>query len=281
MGKSKTIQEHEDKHVEFQDYLKTITTDLKEKAEIEATEFNKKIAEFYGKNDYTIIQQGERWDYRQKDEFNLESITQAITQIVDAAFSEESGGASKEYRDLALDLGKNIVLNALKVFEMSSAVEYSHAYTAETVAPGVTMHLLVVTDSYMNKKMFGSDSIIENYIIYRVGYSEELMKTEAKIALADKQIALMKRYLDDLSRCESAFMEKFMEGKVTEAELVSHSNMVLYMDASITNCLRKLGIEIPLTAKTIRRDVAKIQEIVESNHYSEAGKNALHTLLAR
>lgn len=58
MGKSKNIQEHEEKHVEFQDYLKTITTDLKEKAEVEATEFNKKIAEFYGKNDYTIIQQG-------------------------------------------------------------------------------------------------------------------------------------------------------------------------------------------------------------------------------
>ena len=58
-------------------------------------------------------------------------------------------------------------------------------------------------------------------------------------------------------------------------------NLRSQLEASITNCLRKLGIEIPLTAKTIRRDVAKIQEIVKSNHYSEAGKNALHTLLAR
>lgn len=282
MGKSDSIKDHEAKNNEFQEYMNKIKEDLKNKAAKEITDFGTQIDEFYGKNSHVIVQEGQRWDFRQRSEFNLDSITKAVESIVDSVFTimeEKKEGVEKDYKVLALEMGKNIVLNALKIFETSSVIEYSHSYTAETIAPGLTMHMLVATDSYINDKAFGNESIIENFIMFKVIYSEELSQAEAKMALYDKQIKLLHVYLDNLTKAEREFMEKLISGMVEEKELMLHSSIVAYMRSSIEYCMNILGVKSPVQAAFRISNPAKIQSLLTDDTYSEKGKKALRTLL--
>lgn len=283
MGKSKTIKDHEEKNKEFQEYIKKIKEDIQTKAVKEVAEFAEKIKAFYGNNSHVIVQEGERWDFRQKSEFNLDSIGKAIEGIVDSTFAimeEKKEGMEKDYKVLALEMGKNIVLHALKIFETSSVIEYSHSYTAETIAPGLTMHMLVVTDSYTNDKYFDKESIIENYIIFKVIYSEELSQAEAKMAVYDKQIKLLNGYMNNLAAAEETFMKRLVSEKgVEEKELLLHSQIVGYMRASMEYCMTLLGISHPVKAKPRTATSTKIQRLLTDNTYSENGKKALRKLL--
>ena len=283
MGKSKSIKDQEKMNQNFQEYLKTLKDSLKEKVAEESENFAEKIKAFYDKKSYTVMQEGERWDFRQKDEFNLDSITDVINSVIDAAFSPGEGKPSDmtnhEYRDTAAQVGKNIVLNSLKIFEATSIVEFTHSYTAETVAPGLTLHMLVVTDSFANEHWLGNESIIENYIVFQLIYSEDIAKAEAKLALYDKQIQLMNTYLNTLNGVERQFMEKIISGGVTEAELKLHSSLTLYMRSSITDCIQMLGGITPVQTISYRPYINQIQEILKGNQYTEEGKTALKKLL--
>lgn len=229
------------------------------------------------------MKEGERWDFRQKDEFNLDSIINVIDSIVETVFSPGENKpttlTNQEYRDSATQVGKNIILNVLKIFQASSVVEFTHSYIAETVAPGLTLHMLVVTDSFANEHWLGNENIIENYIIFQLIYSEDIAKTEAKLVLYDKQIKLMHTYLETMNTVEQQFMEKLVSGEVDEAELKLHTNLTLYMRSSISSCIAILGGTVSVQVISYTQYARQIQEIPEGSQYTNEGKTALKRLL--
>ena len=89
----------------------------------------------------------------------------------------------------------------------------------------------------------------------------------------------MTTYLDTLNASEEEFMKKLVAGKVDEAELKLHSSFTLYMRSSIASCIEMLGGTTPVKAISYRAYAGKIQEILESNRYTEEGKGALRKLL--
>lgn len=286
MGKSKTIKDQEDLNSEFQGYLASLQADMSKKVETELERFNKSLNEFYGDGPRNVMEEGEKWDYRQKSEFNLDSIVAAINSIIDVAFAEGSPEASSvtanaEYRANAAALGKNVVLNALQVFTVSQVIEFSHSYVAQTVAPGLTLHMLIATDSYSNQKWFNNENIIENYITYKLIYSEEKAKAEQKLVLYDKQIKLLTTYLNSLQEMEDAFMKKLIAGKVASQELEMHSNIVVYMRTSITSCIVQLGGTTPVRAnKHIDADTrGAVQKVLVSSEYTDTSKSAFKKML--
>ncbi|MGN0318675.1 MAG: hypothetical protein ACI4E1_12165 [Lachnospira sp.] len=285
MGKSKSIQQHVDTNEEFQIYLKKLQASMVEKVEKDNKDFIDKVNSFYEGKSYVTMQEGERWDYRQRNEFNLDSISEAVKGIVDSTFDSQDDDKKKEkpdqeYKELAFQIGKNIVLNALNIFKASSTIEYSHSYTAETVCPGLTLHMLVATDSYSDSHWLGSENIIESYIVYKLIYSKDVAEADVEIDLFRKQKLLIQAYNETLCASENAFMTKLLTGEVSETELIAHSNITLYMRNSIQDCMNILGIGRQVKAvHRSQNDLMKLNALLSNEMYSNEGKQALRKLL--
>ena len=250
MGKSKSITDVQKDNTDFQKFLEEIQKGLKAKAEIEAKDFEKKVTEFYKdkKIDYTILAEGEKYDYTLTSEMGVSTLKNTIGNMVNALFGladqskkgevvidkTENGSVVSNvtdevmnsiklilvYRNMAAAVVTNLMTELLGIFSTKLEVKSSHNYAAEAIAPGLRLHIDVYADSCVSEQFFKNDSIIENYMRFQLIYSSKLAQLEGNMYT---QLILEARKTK-LAKAMSAFDDTLLEMTMnpeTSTELLS------------------------------------------------------------
>lgn len=228
MGKSKAIKSAEQLNAEFQAYLLEIQKSLKDRAKTQTEEFSYKVEEFYKSSNFDkyMIMSGESIDFRQMHEFNLDQISAAIKSITDTVFTGKSKGEGTteqtqekvktilDYKELAIKTATGVVMAALDAFKLSTNITYETHYVAESICPGLTLHLLISTDSYHRGGIFNNDVIIETVLNYQLVFSYGKGQTEMDISYLDKRINYILSLTNKLTDMEEKISNYMMDPSI-------------------------------------------------------------------
>lgn len=253
MGKSKSIADAQRDNTEFQKFLEDIQQGLKAKADVEAKDFEKKVDDFYKdkKIDYTILAEGEKYDYTLTSEMGLSTLKDTINRMINALFGLADTSSKGEvvidktdngsvisnvtnevmdsiklilvYRNMAATVVTNLMTELMGIFSTKLEVRSSHNYAAEAIAPGLRLHIDVYADSCVNEKLFKNDSIVENYAKFRLIYSSKLAQLEGNMYT---QLILEARKTK-LAKAMSAFDDELLE--ITMDPETSDEKLNIYM----------------------------------------------------
>lgn len=203
----------------YQNQIKNVQSQLKVKCDAERKDFDEKTDAFYKDSNYDhlIIAQGEKWNYRLTSELGMDVLQNKIASMVNSIFGilddpnasgkkeidkTENGSVVLElsdeikaalklvsvYKQMASIAATNFIIGVMNLFSTSLNITSSHDYSAEALAPGLTLHIDVYSDMFDNEKFLNSDKIIENYIRFELIYSNKLALTTSSMNSITKLI---------------------------------------------------------------------------------------------
>lgn len=249
MGKSPKIQEVQKTQDNFQSFLTDIQGKLKEKCDREAQDFDSKVDSFYKEHGYDqiVIGEGEKWDYRLSSEFGIMTLKDRIHELMNSVFgivetsdegtktvdSTENGNVSVEvskevvtalktihfYKNLAATAATNFLVGMLDVFGTSLEVTTTHNYSAQQVAPGLTLHIDLYSDSYADQQFLKEEKIIENYMRFKLIYSYELATTISAIQSVNMLIGKICEQEMKLTDFDNQFFDLSLDMTVSDEKL--------------------------------------------------------------
>lgn len=207
MGKSQKIQDAAAKDKEFEDFLLQRQEESRPKIEAYEEKFDKEVATFYEKkkSEYITIAEGEKWDYHLSSELGLGALKQRVIELVYGIFGVESQGKTGKqeidktdngsvvmelsenvlsviklvnvYKAMAAAAAANFIFQVMNMFSTKLDISESHNYNAQTLTPGLTLHLDFYNFNYSNAKFLKSDQIVMNYMRFQLIYSYSLAQT--------------------------------------------------------------------------------------------------------
>ena len=212
MGKSNSIQNAEKADENFKNFLQNIQNDLVEKFEKEGEQFETEVKKFYtdSKYDMLLIAEGHKWDYHLMSECGVSTLQEKVKKMVSSFFGitelEEKENLDEvvevdktENGSIKMPISENTMnaLNIIKVFKglaIASAVNFligifdvlsdkleisaQHNYSAQTIAPGLKLHVDFYSATYSNESFLKNDRIIESYVRFKLIYSYALADVE-------------------------------------------------------------------------------------------------------
>ena len=247
MGKSKSIQNQQKQNQEFQDYLDEIQQKLKEKAKDNEAKFEEEIKEHYGAEYGSLIHiaTAEKFDFRQLNEVTLDNLAKVIQGTInaispgDGQTKDIKEDAKKEvativdYKAMAAAVASNLIMAALNGLTTSSEITYSCDYKAESLCPGLTLHILVANDSYKSSRWFSNTEIVESYVKYQLMFSYQRAGTEVDIQYFSNQAVTIEKYQTALNILQAHYIEMLTDPLVHE-EVVAIEKRINLMEAQIT-----------------------------------------------
>ena len=81
------------------------------------------------------------------------------------------------FKNLAATAATNFLIGMFDMFSNSLEISTSHDYSAQTIAPGLTLHVDLYSDSYANEHFLHNDKIVEHYVRFKLIYSYALAGT--------------------------------------------------------------------------------------------------------
>lgn len=248
MGKSKSIQEQQKQNQEFQNYLDEIQKNLKGKAKENEEKFEAEIKTFYGDEYGKLIHMGgaEKFDFRQVNEVTLDNLARVVQDTVDAIFpgSKQSEDVKEDvkkaassivnYKDMVVHVASSLIMAALKGLEVSTAVNYSCEYKAESLCPGLTLHILVANNSYRSSRWFSNTEIVESYIKYELIFSYQRAGAEIDVQFFNGLLSRIEKYQEALNVLVDRYTEMIVDPSASPEEVDSIEKKMNTMDTQIT-----------------------------------------------
>lgn len=216
MGKSASIAKMEQDNKEFQRFMSGLVDDMKTYADKYVTSFQDSIDEFYqGKKDgVTAIEEKSHWDYQFDSQFSMERIHSIINKTADEVFGQltdpekvEIMKALENYKTMAAKLAVNFLSNILVALTWGQTAEYRNDTQHLSLGPGLTMHIMVVEKYYDSSKFFENQKIVQNYIFYKLAFSEDLAKSEIAIDFYTKCMKSIEESSDAYDRLYQKWMD--------------------------------------------------------------------------
>lgn len=241
MGRSPSIQDLENKEDEYRAYLAKIQLQLNQKAAESEKEMNDRIDSFYKQNNYSQINfiSGKNADFMQSSEWSLSNVKKIIDAISKAVFGSSGGNIpegttveNKEQVSSSIEEAENLQLYiASKCFDVlsgivtsfgsSSSVSYNSSYKDVSLGNGLHLFAMVVADSYKSQSFFDNQEIYEYLYVYKVFFSTDEAKTEAKISvvsLYEDQVETFKNKIEQL-------LQQLNDGKISGEQYQSLSEI--------------------------------------------------------
>jgi len=205
MGRSQSIQEMESKEDEYRKYLAKIQDQLNQRAAAAEKDMSDRVTDFYKHNNYDMIDfiSGKNADFMQSSEWSLSNVKKIIDAISKAVFGASGGKTpdgtvvtNKEKVTESIAESENLQLYiAGKCFDVlsgivdsfgsASSVSYSSSYKEVALGNGMHLFAMVVADSYKSQSFFENQEIYQYLYIYKVFYSTEEARTQAKMEITE------------------------------------------------------------------------------------------------
>ena len=238
MGKSQKIQDAAVKDKEFEDFLRQRQEESQPQIEAYEGKFEKDAARFYEntESEYITIAEGEKWDYHLSSEVGLGTLKQRVTEMVYSVFGAEALGKTGKqevdktdngsvvmelsesvllvlklinvYKMMAVAAAANFIIQVMDMFGTKLDISESHNYNAQTLTPGLTLHLDLYNFNYSNARFLKSDQIVMKYLRFQLIYSYSLahtitdqdciQKLQESIAYQAENLVTLKKQLVDM-----------------------------------------------------------------------------------
>ncbi|SHJ93036.1 hypothetical protein SAMN02745163_02854 [Clostridium cavendishii DSM 21758] len=255
MGRSNSINNLANQNQEFNNYMSQCTTNLKNRTKSETDEFLSKVDEFYSCNkwDKKPLGDGEHYDYCQKSEFSLDGVTETIKGIAKAVFGGDSSPKGTtiqkteevakailsiaDFQLLALNAATAFITNIMDAFRNSASANYQYTISSQSLAPGLTLHVLCLNDSFQRKDFFNNEFIIENVFSFKLIYSFGKAMVEENMEYFQKHAQLIAK----LESSQDTLQDKYNEALVdptTSQETLDLLQKRLDMTTSMINKYR-------------------------------------------
>lgn len=123
------------------------------------------------------------------------------------------------YKNLAATAATNFLVGMLDVFGTSLEVTTTHNYSAQQVAPGLTLHIDLYSDSYADQQFLKEEKIIENYMRFKLIYSYELATTISAIQSVNMLIGKICEQEMKLTDFDNQFFDLSLDMTVSDEKL--------------------------------------------------------------
>lgn len=198
MGQSNTIEEQQKKNTEFQKYVDTMRADLNKSQVEQATELDKRIKAHYSKysDDASLISSSYQ-HLTTVSEWSLASVNVMIDSCRKAIFGGKlPDGAKKDTPTAEVNVAIQAMTNldlliANAAFDAIQGLLTSAGSKTETgisiktdeklLAPGMTLFITVMENSYNRKDFFSNESIIQTLFLFDVRFSIKEGKAVSKL----------------------------------------------------------------------------------------------------
>ncbi len=205
MGKASKIKDYSRAKMEFNSYMDELEKEMGEYAKKYQAEFLAEVDNFYADDKTRVQIEGKSYrDYQIETEFSMKNIKEIIENTTSEIFTFSSGGEEKEeqkimsalesYKDMATKIAVNFLTNVLSSLCFSPSSSYQYDIQHVSVAPGLTLHVLVVEKYYDGKGYFERKRIIQNFIEYKLIYSKVLAAGQMDIDYFTNQMREYSEY---------------------------------------------------------------------------------------
>ena len=186
MGKARDINNLEKQDMRFAEFMKRMEQQMDADSVKYLDEFYGKIESFYMEKRQSFIQiaEGKHFDYQLETKFSMENISRIVKMTSKETFkslgTEEEGLTDilTNYEELAAKIAIYFFTKILASLTMKQTAEYNIQQIS--VAPGITLHLLIVQMYYDGDGFFGGNRIIQSFICYKLCFSKDLVRVEAE-----------------------------------------------------------------------------------------------------
>lgn len=202
MGTSATIKSQEEKNAEFANYVDKQRADLDGRANAEVENISKKAKDYYAKfkDDTSLVSSNYRHLTTVK-EWSLDSINQMINTCQRAIFGGPLPDGAK--RDtpkpevtkaiaamgnlelLVANAAFDAVQGILSTISTKMTTEVSVKEDIKVLAPGLTLFVTVMENSYSSKAFLDNESILQTFFIFDARFS--IAQGNAQSRLQDLQ----------------------------------------------------------------------------------------------
>jgi uncharacterized protein YktA (UPF0223 family) len=152
------------------------------------------IANAFTSEDKPLISKAsdEVYDWRQSDVNNLDVIAKSINQV---AKSVMTGLTSAELlpESVIVGIATTCITDVMGLFTTRTSASYSSGVRQVSLSPGLKMFAASVSMELEDKQIFNTGTLVASWIVYKVVYSNNLSKSEAK----EKILNEIHQQLDD------------------------------------------------------------------------------------
>ncbi|TBB57306.1 hypothetical protein ELH43_40820 [Rhizobium ruizarguesonis] len=227
MGHSPSIAQLSAKQTAFNDYLKTLESQLHQKAAGTEKALQDLITNTYktdGRHHQVYIK-GQKTEFMLSSDWSMDNVKKIIDAIGKAMFgnskdmpnginmeaeTEKMGAAIKGMANLELYMTSkvfDVLSGAIQSFGSSSSLTYNTELKTEPLGNGFRLFAAISADSFKSTEFFNSDSISEYMYTFEVQFSEQEASLQASIEIAklyeDQITAFVQKSEDLLSQLEN------------------------------------------------------------------------------
>ncbi|KAB1083966.1 hypothetical protein F4V91_31750 [Neorhizobium galegae] len=227
MGHSPSIAELLAKRTAFNDYLKTLESELDQKAAGTENELQDLITSTYktGGWHHQVYIKGQKTEFMLSSDWSLNNVKKIIGAIGKAMFgnskdmpnginieaeTEKMGAAIKDMANLELYMTAkvfDVLSGVIESFGSSSSLTYHTEVKTEPLGNGFRLFAAISADSFKSNEFFKGDSISEYMYTFELHFSEQEASQQASIMITklyeDQITAFVQKSEDLLSQLEN------------------------------------------------------------------------------
>lgn len=223
MGKSDTVKKLLETNQEFSQFMNEISKSAQQVTDQNRERFEKEIRDSYAGCGGKYIQLDSRTheDYQVESEFSLAHIGDVIKKIGGEVFGmtnadpekEEIIDAMNKYADMAVKIAVSVLSNVLSTLVWKQSAHYTSNIQHVSVAPGLTLHLMVVNQTVEGQGPLSSKKLIQNVILYQLNFSMAKARAQTGILYLESLLASMNQAGDAYLR-----LQKLLTDLITSKE---------------------------------------------------------------
>lgn len=198
MGRSNSIKQQQESNQAFREYVDKMTEDLEKRQQNITKELEGMISEHYKQySDKASLMEGKYAHLTTLSEWSLDSVNSIIKACSKAIFdgkapkgtdekqqSPEVSASVAEMKKRELYIASvafDVVQSIMSTFTNKTSTSIETKIDAKPVAPGMTLFIGVVNNSYSRKDFFRNETIVQSMFVFKVYYSIKEGQTVTKL----------------------------------------------------------------------------------------------------
>jgi hypothetical protein len=232
---------------EVQDYLDEIRTKLSAKVDSDLKTFTEGTTDYYKTNnwDFVTIGRGDHRDFRQVESFSLDLVADIVGNVAKGFFSTTPVGqvagavdstktaampasilALGNIQALALSATMTLISNVLGLFSTKTSITYNQNGQRLQIAPGLTLHILLYTETYDSNGAFVSKSIVQDAMTYQLIYSAAEEKLMGLKGVLDADFKLLEEANATLITMNETFDALNLDPNATDDAIANYTKRI-------------------------------------------------------
>ena len=290
MGQSNSIQEQQQKNLEFQAYINEMNQNMEQHLLALSSELKgMEDTHYFTFPDRTLLIEGRYSHLTTLSEWSLRSISKIIDSCSKAIFGavapngSQTGGmeTSDSIRQLQsreayiANAAFDVVQGIVSSFNNSTSISVERKVASKPIAPGMTLFIGVENNAYSSKQFFTDEKIIQTLFVFRVFYSIKEGVSQSKLTdlqlyedqkeIYRRKIAIFGKLMDRLDPTDPSFTENIIKYENTADIMYQRLEK---LNSKIEELLKPGNFHVaslkkPVKKPTSSKDMDALKQIVQ------------------